>query len=177
MKTKKTFLRTILALCLIIVTTSCGSSDDDCMRSIVVPQFYQVGNQIYTTQGTIDVPCDFPDPTAAQPIEPPFLADFSYEILFFEFTPDTGNDTRRLQFDIQLNNNSNAAITGQPISTVVADEITTTGSLFVNEATEPCLNIPANSSCIFSVDFEERLDVGIINSIEITNVQYLLNDN
>jgi len=147
------------------------------MKTIIIPQFYTIGNQVYSTEGTLEVPCDAPDPVVAQQIEPPFLANFSYQILFFEFTPDTGNNTRRLRFDIQLNNNSSAAVTGQPISTIVTDGMETTGNLLVAQATEPCRTIAANSSCVFSVDFEESLNLGMVDSIEITNVQYLLTDN
>ncbi|KQC34647.1 hypothetical protein AAU57_12755 [Nonlabens sp. YIK11] len=159
-----------------IATTSCGSSDDDCTKSISIPQVYFVGNQSYTTNTTQEVPCSFPEPTALQVVEPPYLEGFTYEIIFYEFTPDTGNNTSRLRFEIKLNNNSDRDVTGLPITTIRTGDITGTGPIFLNVATTTCPSIPANSSCLFTADFEESLNFGNTSPGEIIDIQYLLTE-
>ncbi|MGB6269267.1 MAG: hypothetical protein WBF67_09685, partial [Olleya sp.] len=59
--------------------------------------------------------------------------------------------------------------------TITTDDITST-SAYNSGASETCPNIEANSSCIFSYDQEDSLDLGTltIDNIEITNVEYYL---
>lgn len=175
----KTLPKFILALLLISSIYSCSSSDDsdeDCTKTIVIPQIYFVGGQSYRSDTTQEVPCDFPDAVELEVVEPPFLAEFSYEILFFEFIPDTGNNTRIIRFEIELKNESGQAVSGIPISTVRNENFTSTGPSFVTVATNACTMIPANSSCVFSVDLEESLNTGMLNELEILEVQYLVTD-
>ncbi|AZQ43903.1 hypothetical protein [Nonlabens ponticola] len=144
------------------------------MKTITIPQSYTVGNQTFTTESSLEVPCDFPEPTGIEVIEPPYLAEFSYEIESFEFIPDTGNNTRYFNFSIRMNNLSDEDVTGVPILTTRSDEITGSGPFFRNIATNNCTSIEANSNCLFTVDYEESLIYGIINEYEILDVDYVL---
>ena len=159
----------------ILILFSCPSDDgdDECTKTITIPQYYIVGNQTYDYETTMEVPCNFPDPGEPELIDPPALENFTYEVLNFNFTPDTGNNTNRLQFEIRLNNPNNYAVDGVPILTMNSDGIQYSGS-FSNYASVPCYQIEANSSCTLTYDQEESLDLGLINSIELINVEYFL---
>ena len=173
--------RTIKSSLLFLITiaiVSCSSSDDkadhsDCMKTITIPQYYFINNQSYSYETTQEVPCDFPEPTEPELIQAPELEGFTYEVLKFEFTPDTGNNTSRLQFEIKLNNPNAYAVSGVPLLTMNADGLVTTAS-FSNYASVPCLEIAANSSCILTFDQESSLDLAVINSIQLLNVEYFL---
>lgn len=170
----KKALKNSLLLLTLIVLVGCASSDDsDCMKTITIPQYYFVNNQSYSYDITQEVPCDFPEPTVAELIEAPALENFSYEVIKFEFTPDTGNNTTRLEFEIKLNNPNDYAASGVPILTLNTDGLETTSS-FSNNASVPCLEIAANSHCILTFNQENSLDLGLIDSIELVNVDYYL---
>lgn len=159
-----------------IFLLACPSDDDnndDCMKTITVPQSYWVNGQSYSYDTTLEVPCDFPEPSEPQLIEPPVLDNFYHDVLSFVFTPDTGNNTSRLQFEIELFNPNDFIANGLPVLTLNVDGIEITGN-HTNYASEPCYQIQANSSCIFTYDLEESLNIGIINSIELVDVQYYL---
>ena len=149
------------------------SSNDECTKTITIPQYYFVNNQSYSYSTTLEVPCDFPDPETPELIEPPLLENFSYEVLNFIFTPDTGNNTSRLQFEIKLNNLNDYEVEGIPILTVVIDGLEFSVS-YSSNASIPCYSLDANSSCILTFDKESSLDLGLINSIELINVEYYL---
>ena len=160
-----------LFVCLAALNVGC-STDDDCMKTITIPQFYYVNNQAYSYDTTQEVPCDASEPEDAVLIEPVKLENFSYEVLSFVFTPDTGNNTSRLQFEIRLDNPNDHPITGVPVLTVNINGMVSTLS-YSRDAAVPCYEIAAGSSCILTYDLEESLDYGI-NSIELVDVQYLL---
>ncbi|MGJ8593114.1 MAG: hypothetical protein ACSHXF_11225 [Aquaticitalea sp.] len=174
----KTALKCVLLVLLNILITNCGSNDDDedCTKIIVIPQYYNVGNQFYSYDTQMEVPCDFPEPEEPMLIEPPFLENFSYEILSFVFTPDTGNNTLKLEFEIKLNNDNDFAVEGLPYLTMLTDGLQYSTANYVNYASNPCYGIGANSSCIFTVDIEDSLDLGRIESIQILDVNYILTD-
>ncbi|MCA0152805.1 hypothetical protein [Winogradskyella vincentii] len=165
---------------LLLITTlflGCPAEDDDgdCMKTITIPQYYIVNNQTYSYNISQEVPCDFPEPTEPELIEPPTLENFSYEVLSFTFTPDTGNNTSRLQFEIMLNNPNAYAVNGVPILTINTDGLESSGS-FSNNASMPCYQIGEDSSCILTYDQQSSLDLGIIESIELLNVEYFLTE-
>jgi hypothetical protein len=158
----------------IFLSTACGdNTDPDCTKTITIPQFYLVNNQSYSFDVTQEVPCDFPEPSVAEQIEPPLLEGFSYEVLRFVFTPDTGNNTSRLEFEIRLNNPTSEAVSGIPILTIDTDGLITTGP-FSNGATSPCLEIGASDSCVLTYDQQTSRDIALINSIELVDVAYFL---
>ena len=167
-------IKVLLLSLTIVLLSGCKSSDDeDCTKTITIPQFYLVNNQSYSYNITQEVSCDFPESSVPELIKPPKLENFTYEVLNFTFTPDTGNNTSRLQFEIKLNNSNDYSTRGVPILTTNADGLESSGS-FSNGASISCFEIDANSHCILTYDQESSLDLGIINSIQLINVQYLL---
>lgn len=161
-------------LLITILTFGCSSdSDEDCMKTITIPQFYRVNNQSYSYNITQEVSCDTPEPTESKEIPPPELEGLSYEVLNWVFTPDTGNNTWRLQFEIKINNPNNYAVSGIPVLTVNIDGLQTTSS-FSNNASIPCYEIAANSSCVLTYDQQESLGVVEVETFELLNVQYYL---
>ena len=156
-----------------ILNISCDSKDEDCTKTAVVRDTYFLNNQQYYLDRTIELPCSFPDPEPLNQIDPPELDGFTYDILFYEFIPATGNNTSRWRFEIQLNNPNDYKVTGLPILTVRIGELTTSQS-YSDKTTVPCFELGANSSCTLSYDQESSLDLELINDIELINVQYFL---
>ena len=126
---------------------SCSSGD--CTKMITIP-----AQTIQTPSGSSYIPayekevsCDF----EIEPIEENTkeLENFSYEILNFSYTPDTGKNTYRLQMEIKLNNLNGFNVVGVPLITVNLDGTESIGS-FATKATSPCYGIDAKSSCIFT---------------------------
>lgn len=158
-----------------IIITNCGSNDDDddCTKTIIIPQVYLVNGQTYSYDIEQEVPCDFTLPEVPELIEPPVLENFTYDVLYFIYTPDTGNNTSRLEFEIQLNNDNNYNVNGVPVLTIQTDELLFSGS-YSQYASIPCYSIEANSNCILTVAIEESLDVGSANFIELLDVNYYL---
>lgn len=135
-----------------------------------------MGNQSYTNEIEQEVPCDFPEPTEPELIEAPILENFTYEILSFNYSADTGNNTSRLQFEIQLNNHNDFDVAGIPVLTVTTSDLEFSGS-YSSNASVPCYTIAANSNCILTYDQEESLNLGLPPaSFEIVNVEYIVTD-
>ena len=167
-------MKHLLFILITVLFFSCGSNDD-CMKTIIIPQFYYVNNQSYSYNTTQEVPCDFPEPNEPELTTPPLLENFTYEVLNFTFTPDTGNNTSRLQFEIKLNNNNNYSVTGVPILTLVSNGVLEfSTNYYSNYASIPCFGIDANSYCILTYDKEESLGSGELNSLTLKNVKYYL---
>ncbi len=101
------------------------------------------------------------------------LENVTSKVLFWEFTPDTGNDTFRLNYEIEFLNPNNVAINGFYTITQNADGLVTA----LNSTNfSPCYQIEANSSCIFSFDEEDSFDLGMISSIEFVSAEYNLEE-
>ncbi|BAO76622.1 hypothetical protein [Winogradskyella sp. PG-2] len=166
-------LQVFFYLSILLILCSCPS-DDECIKTITIPQTYFVGNQSYTNEIEQEVPCDFPEPSEPEIIEAPILENFTYQILSFNYQSDTGNNTTRLQFEIQLNNHSNFDVNGVPRLTVMTEGLQFS-AVYSDNASIPCYEILANSSCILTYDQESSLDVGIASDVfEIINVEYIL---
>lgn len=101
------------------------------------------------------------------------LQNVTVEVLFWEFTPDTGNDTFRLHYEIEFHNPNDVAINGFYSITQNADGLISTLHSF---NFSPCYQIEANSSCVFSFDEEDSFDIGMVNSIEFIAVEYNLEE-
>lgn len=169
----KNLLKFSLLLAISLTIFNCGSKDDDCTKIITIPQFYYANNQTYSYDIEQEVDCDFPEPSDPELIEPPILENFTYDVISFVYTPDTGNNTSRLQFEIQLNNNNIYSVEGVPILTINSDGLQFSGS-YSNLASTPCYAIAANSSCNLTVDIEESLNVGAASTFELLDVSYYL---
>lgn len=150
---------------------SCSSAEN-CTKTITIPSrtiITPTGSSYYPELQSV-VPCDYVI-TPVQEQTP--LQNFTYEVLNFNFTPDTGNNTNRLKFDIKLNNPNNFVIKGFAYITTNADGVVSSSG-FLNGAISSCSEINPNSSCIFSFDKQSSLNLGIIQSIQLVNVKYYL---
>lgn len=109
---------------------------------------------------------DVPDIQEEQAIE---LEDIAIDIVSFEFTTDTGNNSSRLQYQIKFSNPNTINITGFYKITLNTDGLIT-NTLSSNRS--PCFSINANSQCTVNFDEEESFDIGMINSIVLISVEY-----
>ena len=161
---------------LLIITTlfwSCSSNEEDCKKTITIPQTYFVNNQSYSYDTTQEVSCDLPDPEDLVQIDPPALENFSFEVLNFNYTENIETNTSRFQFEIILNNPNDYVAVGVPILTINLDGLEIKNN-YSNNGSIPCYEIDANSSCILTFDQESSLDLGRINSVELVTVEYFL---
>lgn len=167
-------LKQFLNIALLSTLFACPS-DDECTKTITIPQTYFVGNQSYTNEITQEVPCDYPEPTEPEIIEAPVLENFTYEILSFNYQADTGNNTTLVQYEIQLNNHNDNDVNGFPKLTFYDGTFEISGN-FSTDADEPCYAISANSSCILSFNQEYPIDPEIqpLTTYEIINVEYVV---
>ena len=163
----KSAIFTLSTLCIL----SC-SNNDNCTKEITIP-----ASTIQTSTGSSYnppyqrvVPCDY----VVTPIEEQTkLKDFSYEVLQFTYTPDTGKNTSRLEYKIKINNLSNQTVKGFPILTTDGDGLVVSGGYRTNS----CEQLEAKSSCIITYDkeFVLNLNIGFTNSIKLIKVEYYLN--
>ena len=103
--------------------------------------------------------------------EPIILKNVIIDVVYFQFIPDTGNDTFRLRYEINFTNPNNSDITGFYSITTTADSLTTT--LLSTEST-PCYEIDANSSCTLLFDAEDSFDLAKIESITLDSIIYTI---
>lgn len=173
------FIKQPFLIFMLVFIFSC-SSNDNCKKNIIV----QYGQTIFGSSGTTyipeitqEVPCDFPEPEQPDPtiIQGSELENFSYNVLSFNYTPDTGNNTSRVQFEIKLNNDNNFIAKGFPILTIDADGIEFS-STYQTDANTLCNEIVANSSCTFSLDKEYPIlpNIKQPSKYELVSVVYLL---
>lgn len=102
---------------------------------------------------------------------PVALKAVTYEVLLFKFTPDTGNNSSRLQYEIKFTNPNAILINGFHRITLKADGLVST-SIASNNS--PCYTIDANSACTLSFDAEDSFNIGRVNAIELVAVEYIL---
>ena len=152
---------------------SCSSADN-CTKTIIIPSrtIITPTGSSYIPESQSVVPCDYVITPVQEQVP---LQNFSYEVLNFTFTPDTGNNTNRLKFDIKLNNPNNFVIKGFPYFKVNVDGVESSSG-YTNGATSTCTEINPNSSCIFSFDKQQSLNLGLIQSIQLVNVKYYLTE-
>ncbi len=97
------------------------------------------------------------------------LKDIMYEVNYFEYTPDTGNNSSRLRYSIKFTNPNDTDVQGfYQIKTNADGLIITKGS----SNNSPCYMIAANSDCTYEFDEEDSHDLGRVNSIELVSVEY-----
>lgn len=97
------------------------------------------------------------------------LENVTHNVLFWEFTHDTGNNTVRLHYEIEFHNPNDVIINGFYRITQNADGLETT---LLSSNKSQCYTIEANSSCTFSFDEEDSFDIARINSIDLISVEY-----
>lgn len=174
-------IKLIVIVTLSFLICACPSDDMEACTKTIIVQYEQT---IYGPYGTThipevtqEVPCDFPEPEDTNPIgEGNSLNNFSYEVINFEFIPDTGNNSSTLQFEIKLNNENNFDVKGDPILTIDSDNIQFSRS-YTSEAISTCNEIDANSSCILKVDKDYPIDPNLgppPTKYELVSVKYIL---
>jgi hypothetical protein len=102
------------------------------------------------------------------------LKSVTYEVLLFEFTPDTGNNSSRLRYDIKYTNPNNVAVKGSSTITMNYDGLILTPIKRV----PPYIEIAANSNFIESYNVEEPLNptLGKTSSIKLVSVEFKIAD-
>ena len=165
-----TFTKTILCATISLLIFSCTSSD--CTKEITIPErtVQTSTGSSYSPSYQLTVPCDY----VITPIEEqPKLKEFSYEVITFQFTPDTGRNTARLQYSIKLNNWSSQQVKGFPILTTDADGVIVSGGYRSNS----CEQLDANASCIIVYDkeFAIQSNIGFTKSVKLVKVEYYIN--
>ena len=100
------------------------------------------------------------------------MKPITYEVLLFEFTPDTGNNSSRLRYDINYTNPNNVAVKGSSKITMNYDGLILTPIKKV----PPYIEIAANSNFTESYNVEEPLNpaVGKTNSIKLVSVEFII---
>ncbi len=107
------------------------------------------------------------------PIEEPFLLPVTHEVLLFEYTPDTGNNTSRLHYKIKFTNPNPVAVKGFHKITFDSDGLVASS---LGSSNSPCFNIGANSNCTIEYDEQDSHALGMIQSVELVSVEYLLEE-
>ena len=97
------------------------------------------------------------------------LADVTAELLNFTYTPNTGNSTSRLEYQIRFRNPNNIIIRGFYRVTTSIDGTETT---LLSTDESPCYEIAANSTCIFNFDEVTTHLNGVPTNIEFVSVEY-----
>jgi hypothetical protein len=100
------------------------------------------------------------------------LKNITYEVLLFEYTPDTGKNSSRLRYEIKFTNPNNVAVKGASIITMNMD-----GNIFKPiKRVPPYTEIAANSSYTESFDVESAFDPKYvkINSIKLVSAEFVL---
>lgn len=152
---------------------SCASNGD-CTKTITIPGLViqSPSGTAYLPDSQQVVPCDYEITPINEGVK---LENFTYDVLLFEFTPDTGKKTSRLQYKIKLNNPNSFVAKGVPKLTIDYDGVVI-GSYGV--ASEPfCTQIEAKSSCTIILDKEYPLnpDISLTKSVKLVTVEYILN--
>ncbi|UJH90664.1 hypothetical protein LZ575_18105 [Antarcticibacterium sp. 1MA-6-2] len=148
------------------------------MKTVIVQYEHTVNGplgSVHFPEKTQDIPCDAPSPEVEEIQEIAAMENFSYEVISFVFTPDTGNNTSRLQFEIELQNQNNYPVQGVPVLTLITDGLETSAS-YSRYTTSPCYEIGANSTCTLIYDMESSLDIALIEKVELVSVQYVLSN-
>jgi len=101
------------------------------------------------------------------------LADVTSELLNFTYTPDTGNSTSRLEYQIRFSNPNNIIITGFYRVTI---DIDGTESTMLSSADSPCYQMNANSQCTFSFDEVTTHLTGVPTNITFVSAEYMIEE-
>lgn len=98
------------------------------------------------------------------------LQDITSEIVYFEYIPDTGNNSSLIRYEIKLNNPNNVAVQGFYTVTLEANG---TQSFVGSNTASPCYQIGANSDCNSSYERTGVVDPeGTPDSIKIVAIEY-----
>jgi hypothetical protein len=103
------------------------------------------------------------------------LKSITYEVLVFEYIPDTGKNTSRFHYEIKFTNPNNVAVKGNYKITYDADGLILTPIRKVPN-NDPYEKIGANSFYTASYDIETALNptLGTIKSIKFVSAEFVL---
>ena len=99
------------------------------------------------------------------------LQDVTSELILFEYTQDTGNDSSRLRYRVQFNNPNFQIVQGVWRVTINTDGVEST---MVSNAQSQCAVINGNSNCSISFNEESPHINGMPNSIEFVSAVYTI---
>lgn len=97
------------------------------------------------------------------------LFEVTTELIYFEYTPDTGNNTSKLEYQFRFTNPNAVMVTGGARITINSDGLESTT---IGTDDSPCYVIEANSECIYTFEAESSHDLGIPNSVEFVSAYY-----
>lgn len=101
------------------------------------------------------------------------FADVTSELLSFTYTPDTGNSTSRLEYQIRFSNPNNITISGFYSVTI---DIDGTESTMTSTTDSPCYQIAANSTCTFNFDEVTTHLNGVPTNITFVSAEYMIEE-
>lgn len=164
------FFKRLLVL-LFVFTFGC-SEENNCVERITVPDNVIKTNLDYTFVPSywVDLPCDYDleDLLDVSTV----LKNFSYEVISYNFSLNTVNNTYKIDFIVELKNNNNFDVEGAPIFLMRINGIESNTSYTGNNGN--CNTINANETCTFSYTKEVSLEKENINSLELVSIKYLL---
>ena len=94
--------------------------------------------------------------------------NITYELLSFNFTPQTDTEGERLMYQIKFINNSNINVSGVPKVYTLIDGFST------SKIIDQCRNISSHNSCTINVDITDENPSISPNSIEFISAEYIL---
>ena len=95
------------------------------------------------------------------------------DLIYFEYTSDTGNNSSRLEYQFKFTNPNNFQVIGGAQITINTDGLETTT---IGTNSSPCYMIDANSECIYTFEAESSHDLGFADSVEFVSAYYNIVD-
>lgn len=165
------FSSAFIALITFFLCISCAQNYG-CVERVTVPDNVKktATGLVFEPSYWIDLPCDYDLSTLLDVSE--VLQNFSYEVIRYNYIPDTGNNTSKLQFELQFSNNNTFDVTGLPIFTMRADGVEFNTSYTSTNGN--CSNITSNAICTLTYEKETSLELEKIETLELVSVKYLL---
>jgi len=97
------------------------------------------------------------------------LLEVTTELIYFEYTPDTGNNTSKLEYQFIFSNPNAVEVTGGARITINSDGVESTT---IGTDSSQCYIIEANSDCIYTFEAESHHDLGIPNNVIFVSAFY-----
>lgn len=118
----------------------------------------------------IDLPCDYDVENKIKTSK--VVNNFTYKLVRYNYTPNTGNNSSKLEFEVILENNNNFEIEGLPIFIMSGDGIEFSANYHVNSSS--CSSISANSTCTFTYEKETPFTEESFSTLELVGIKFLL---
>ena len=156
---------------LLLLNFACSQSNG-CIERITIPDnvIKKGTSYVFEPSSWIDLPCDYDVSNLLNVSE--VLQNFSYEVINYDFTPDTGNNSSKLQFEVKLKNNNNFDVEGLPIFVMRVDGVES--SVNYEGISGNCATISSNGFCTLKYTKETSFDTNITKSLELVSIKFLL---